>query len=238
MKRDGIKVLTWNCNGALRRKWSTLAAFDADLLIIQECEDPALAKDVAYLEWAGHYLWTGTNKNKGVGVFARRGHSLTPEPLDLEPLQLFLPCRVNGDWPLLATWATHANSPTFGYIGQLWKFLQAHSSFLEHPLAMLAGDLNSNACWDKWDRWWNHSDVVKDLNKLGLISAYHRHFGESQGQETRPTFFMHRNPAKGYHIDYVFSAPDWGVPSLTVADRDTWLALSDHLPVVATLPGT
>lgn len=67
--------------GALRRKWSALEAFDADLLIIQECEDPALAKDAAYLEWAGHYLWTGPTKNKGIGVFARifqkegqRGH--------------------------------------------------------------------------------------------------------------------------------------------------------------------
>lgn len=102
---------------------------------------------------------------------------------------------------------------------------------------MLAGDLNSNACWDKWDRWWNHSDVVKDLDRLGLHSAYHRNFGESQGQESRPTFFMHRNLAKGYHIDYVYSASGWGVPSLSVEDPGTWLSLSDHLPAVATLPG-
>lgn len=206
MSNSGIKVLTWNCNGALRRKWSALEAFDADLLIIQECEDPALAKDAAYLEWAGHYLWTGPTKNKGIGVFARRGLTLAAIRLAIQPLQLFLPCRVNDDWPLLATWTMHANSPTFGYISQLWKFLQAHSGFLAHPRAMLAGDLNSNACWDKWDRWWNHSDVVKDLEKLGLVSVYHRHFGEVQGQESRKTFYLQRNPAKGYHIDLV---PVW-----------------------------
>lgn len=78
MNRDDIKVLTWNCNGALRRKRTALDVFDADLLIIQECEDPALAKDASYLEWAGHHLWAGTDKNKGVGVFARRGLSLQP----------------------------------------------------------------------------------------------------------------------------------------------------------------
>lgn len=236
MSHNGIKVLTWNCNGALRRKWLALEASEADLLIIQECEDPARAKDAAYLEWAGHYLWTGPTKNKGIGVFARRGLSLKVEPLELQPLQLFLPCRVNGDWPLLATWTMQANSPTFGYIGQLWKFLQAHRGFLDHSYAMLAGDLNSNACWDKWDRWWNHSDVVDDLGKLGLVSAYHRYFEEGQGQETRKTFFLHRNPGKGYHIDYVFAAPGWGAATLSVGEQDAWLTLSDHMPVVATFP--
>lgn len=234
MSHHELTVLTWNCNGALRRKWSLLDTFDADLLIVQECEDPAMAKDPAYLEWAGHYLWTGSTKNKGIGVFARRGMSLTPEPLELQSLQLFLPCWVNNDWPLLATWTMQANSPAFGYIGQLWKFLQSHSDFLAHPRAMLAGDLNSNACWDKWGRWWNHSDVVNDLGTLGLTSVYHHHFDEAQGQESHKTFYLQRNPGKGYHIDYVFAGPDWGKGALSVGDRDTWLAVSDHMPVVAT----
>lgn len=238
MSSSGIKILTWNCNGALRRKWSALDEFDADLLIVQECEDPALAKDSAYLNWAGHYLWTGPIKNKGIGVFARHGLSLTPVLLEIHPLQLFLPCRVNNDWPLLATWTMQGNSPAFGYIGQLWKFMQAHSDFLDHPRAVLTGDLNSNASWDKRDRWWNHSDVVNDLGKLGLVSAYHRHFEEDQGQETRKTFFLQRNPTKGYHIDYVFAAPGWGQASLSVGQQDPWLNLSDHMPVVATFPAS
>ena len=238
MSSSGIKILAWNCNGALRRKWSALEAFDADVPIVQECEDPVLAKDAAYLEWAGHYLWTGPSKNKGIGAFARRGVSLTPAPLEIQPLQLFLPCRVNDDWPLLATWTRQAHSPTFGYIGQLWKLLQAHSAFLDHPRAMLAGDLNSNACWDQWDRWWNHSDVVNELGKLGLVSAYHRYFEEDQGQESQKTFFLQRNPAKGYHIDYVFAAPGWGTGVLSVGDQDTWLPLSDHMPLIANFPAS
>jgi hypothetical protein len=42
--------------------------------------------------------------------------------MDLMPLQLFLPCLVAGDWPLLATWTKQASSPNFGYIVQLGKF--------------------------------------------------------------------------------------------------------------------
>lgn len=236
MSSSGIQILTWNCNGALRRKWPALDTFEAYLLVIQECENPALANDVTYLEWAGHYLWTGPTKNKGIGVFARHGLSLRPVPLELQPLQLFLPCLVSDDWPLLATWTMQANSPTFAYIGQLWKFLQAHSAFLDHPRAMVAGDLNSNAYWDKWDRWWNHSDVVNDLGKLGLVSAYHRHFQEDQGQEIQKTFFLQRNPAKGYHIDYVFAASGWGSGMTSVGQPDTWLGLSDHMPMVVTFP--
>lgn len=176
MTEDSIKLVTWNCNGDLRRKFQALERFDAELLVIQECEDPEQSKDSAYLDWAGHYLWTGPSKNKGIGVFARKGRDLDLEPLFLEPLRLFLPCRVDGIWPLLATWTQHANSPTFGYIGQLRKFLQAYRDFLNHGKAVLAGDLNSNVRWDKWDRWWNHSDVVNDLAAMGLRSVYHQHF--------------------------------------------------------------
>ena len=74
--------------------------------------------------------------------------------------------------------------------------------------------------------------------KLGLVSVYHRHFGEVQGQETRKTFYLQRNPAKGYHIDYVFAAPGWGTGVLSVGDHDTWLPVSDHMPLIANFPAS
>lgn len=227
-----IRFVTWNCNGALRKKWEHLARLAPDIAVIQECEDPSLSKDAAYQTWAGRYLWDGLTKNKGIGVFAATGVLLTPVPLDTKPLELFLPCLVNDEWPLLATWTRQANSPNFGYIGQLWKFLQAHREFLRHPYGLLIGDLNSNTQWDEWDRWWNHSDVVRELADLGLTSCYHQHFQEAQGAETRPTFFLHRNQLKPYHIDYAFAGSGWTVRRVEVGDADTWLSVSDHMPLV------
>ena len=88
-------------------------------------------------------------------------------------------------------------------------------------------------CWDEWDRWWNHSDVVNDLKAIGLESCYHQVAGEDQGKETRPTFFMYRKVEKPYHIDYAFLSQAL-LPNakLEIGDIDTWLEHSDHMPVV------
>lgn len=227
-----MRVLTWNCNGALRRKFDYVAAFNADLLVIQECEDPARTVHSEYRAFAHNHIWAGPTKNKGIAVFARDGVKLDKVELSLEPLELFLPIMVNEHWPLLACWTRHANSPNFRYVGQLWKFLQAHKAFLEHPASVVIGDLNSNTRWDEWDRWWNHSDVVNELEAIGLKSAYHQHFGEAQGSETRPTLFHTRNIGKPYHIDYGFFGASWHVEDVCVGSPTDWIGISDHMPIV------
>lgn len=227
-----MKILTWNCNGALRKKHYLLNEFSADITIIQECEDPSCSKDIEYLQYAANHLWHGHNKSKGIGVFAKKEFKLESVELPLEPLELFLPCVINGEIPLLATWTKQANSPNFAYIGQLWKFLQKHKSFLRHPSSMVIGDLNSNKRWDEWDRWWNHTDVVSELSEIGLESAYHSFFSEVQGAELKPTLFLHRDRDKPYHIDYGFFGNVWEIEHVQVGDPDNWLAHSDHMPLM------
>lgn len=232
MVKSTLRIATWNCNGALRKKWGHLAELQADVYVVQECEDPNETRDQDYIAWAGDCLWTGPSKHKGLGVFAGAGIGLRAIEIDAKPLELFLPCVVNETWPLLAVWTKQANSPNFGYIGQLWKFLQGNREFLRNPNALLIGDLNSNAIWDEWDRWWNHSDVVRELSELGLESCYHRHYFEIQGKETQPTFFLHRKPEKPYHIDYGFAGSNWAVRAVEVGNVSDWLGDSDHLPLV------
>jgi exonuclease III len=226
-----LKIVTWNCNGAFRKKYHALEGFDADLLVIQECEDPSQTNS-KYSAWANNYLWVGGNKNKGLGVFAREEVTLTPLDWPHDGLRQFLPCRINDTFNLLAVWTMQANSPTFQYVGQLWKYLQVNKERMSDSEMVVCGDFNSNVIWDKWDRWWNHSDVVRELNELNIQSMYHELSGEAQGKETAPTLFLHRKKERPYHIDYAFASKallEGG--SIAVGEPDQWLELSDHMPV-------
>jgi hypothetical protein len=225
-------LVSWNCAGAFRTKFHALAKFDADLHVVQECEDPARSTHDGYRTWASNYLWVGNNKNCGLGVFARSGVRLDRLPLDSGSLELFLPCQINEAASLLAVWTKRANSPTFQYIGQLWKYLELHKQALAKAPLLVVGDLNSNVRWDKWDRWWNHSDVVRELSALGTESAYHHVRSVAQGAEPEPTFFLRRNMQKFYHIDYAFIPRAWlDGCSVSIGSAAEWIELSDHMPV-------
>ncbi len=244
-----MKIVTWNCNGALRKKIDEIDFLNADILLIQECEDPAQSTN-KYREWAGDYLWVGTSKNKGIGVFAKKGNKVTKLEWDGEfniqglpsksrslswktsDLNLFLPFMINDSITTLGVWTKGNDSQIFGYMGQFWKFLQIHRNELSNDKTMILGDFNSNAIWDKYDRWWSHSDVVAELAEIRILSLYHEQFNESQGEESSPTFFLHRKEEKPYHIDYAFMSNDMIKKStLTVGKREQWIGVSDHMPL-------
>lgn len=138
----------------------------------------------SHKSWAKDSLWAGSYKHRGLGVFSYR-----PQLVMLDwkrhGLELVLPFTIDNKLTALAVWARHANSPTFRYIGRLWKYLQAHKTRIEHHSMIFCGDFNSNACWDVWDRWWNHSDVVRELSSIGLESVHHYRTGETQGNRRR-----------------------------------------------------
>lgn len=226
-----MKIVTWNCNGALRKKFDALRGFKADIVVVQECENPESVKDSKYREWAKKCIWKGERNSKGLGIFV--GENVKIEELDwkTDGLKYFIACKVNNDFVLLGTWCHRANSRTFGYIGQLWKYLQIHKSKLKS--AIIAGDFNSNVIWDKLGRWWNHSDVVWELKELEIESLYHKYFKEEQGSESQPTFYLHRNLKKPYHIDYVFASKEFSksVKTMKIGRSNKWLEISDHMPV-------
>jgi len=232
-----MKIVTWNCNGAFRKTYQEIEKIEADLYIIQECENPEFTKG-EYTNWASSYFWHGENKHKGIGIFAHNGVEI--ECLDWQDngLQLFLPVRVNNQFNLIAVWTKQANSPTFRYIGQLWKYLELHKEKMAADPTVLCGDLNSNKIWDIWDRWWNHSDVVRELNAANIQSLYHLATSEAQGSESAPTFFLHRNLQKAYHIDFAFASEGMFNPqsnTVTVGNHNPWLEFSDHVPITFTI---
>ncbi len=232
-----MKIVTWNCNGAFRKKFENISALNADVYVIQECENPIESKDKKYQEWAVNHIWIGDNKNKGLAVFAK------PE-IRLERLEWtnqfrdhlvkhFLPCKINEEFNLLAVWTHRNNSPNFGYIGQLWKYIQINKDKLNDSI--IVGDFNSNTIWDEWDRWWNHSDVVNELEQLGIESFYHKFKREPQGKETKATLYFQRKLTRPYHIDYIFGSQKFinRIINIEVGQFDNWIVFSDHMPIIS-----
>ena len=212
---------------------------NADICIIQECENPELSQHSKYQDWAKNYVWIGDTKNKGLAVFARPGIELkkldwTNKFKDYN-VKHFLACRINHDFDLLAVWTHRNNSPNFGYIGQLWKYLQVNKESMKDVI--IAGDFNSNSKWDQWDRWWNHSDVVNELSELGIESFYHKYTGEQQGEETQPTLYFQRKLERQYHIDYVFGAKRFSdrLKKIEIGNSDKWIEISDHMPIICVI---
>lgn len=233
-----MKVVTWNCNGAFRKKYSEIVKIGADLYVIQECESPEKISDPDFHAHFSSMLWTGDSINRGLGVFATMNTTLEqltwPDIYEGKPVKHFLPCLVNGAYTLVAIWTHRNNSPTFGYIGQLWKYLQVNKHRISDK-SLLVGDFNSNPIWDKPSRHWNHSDVVRELESLQVLSLYHTHFEEDPGMESMPTLYLQRNLEKPYHIDYLFGSDPFvkNLKSIDIGNPRDWLSLSDHMPICA-----
>jgi endonuclease/exonuclease/phosphatase family metal-dependent hydrolase len=231
-----VKIVTWNCNCSLRSKKHLLDDIGADLIIVQECEDPSRSTD-DYRDWAGTHEWIGENEHKGLGVFARGSTRVSPLQWPAEGLHSFLPCQVNDQITLVAVWTKGGNSIR-EFVRQSLEYIELHKEKLAQPGTVLCGDFNSNSKWDHLRRKGNHSHVVSELRKLGIHSMYHELTKERQGEERTPTFYLNRKVDKPYHLDYVFASSDLicGAPSaLKVGTPDLWLEHSDHMPIIVEL---
>lgn len=118
-----MKIVTWNCNGAFRKKFDRISELNADIYVIQECENPTESKHKEYQNWANNYIWNGDTKNKGLAIFAKPEINLKKLNWSNEfkdhSVKYFLPCEVNSEFNLLAVWTHRNNSPNFGYMGQM-----------------------------------------------------------------------------------------------------------------------
>jgi exonuclease III len=235
------KIIIWNCNKAFRKKHEHIFKYNADIYIISECEDPNTVKYSEEFYKNNRYKWIGDNKNSGLGIFTKTDYNINEiEYLQQNDLKYFLPVQLsleNLTIELHAIWACQANSPTFEYIGQIWKYLDRNLSRIKNKNTILAGDFNSNSRWDVWDRWWNHSDVVNMLKSKNIRSTYHNFYNEDYGKESINTFYLQKNQEKGYHIDYCFMTNELidMVKNVEIMKYENWIKISDHVPLIISL---
>ena len=226
-----MKIISWNCNGKFREKFSAILEEDADIYVIQECENPAESKIKKYKEFAGeNYFWTGDIHYKGLGIFAKSNVKIEKIQDLNEEFKNFIALRVNDSFNLLGVWAMPK------YVEMIHDYFDANTELFDENLIM-CGDFNSNVIWDKEHKTKDKSGNDKNQTNLNiklensnLISVYHNLTNEKLGEEIQSTFFMYRHRDKSFFIDYVYSGAGV-VKDYEILDVEKWIELSDHIPI-------
>jgi exonuclease III len=232
-----MKLITWNCQGAFRKKADSILLKRPDILVVQECEHPDKLVFSLSVQKPNDFLWFGDNKHKGLGVFSYSEHRFQLFNQYNPDFKIISPISVTGgklDLTLFAIWANNKNDPKAQYIEQVWKAINHYEQLIDNGRTILIGDFNSNKIWDRKNRIGNHSAVVDKLAEKNIFSAYHKLHRQEQGEENHPTFFLQRNQAKPYHIDYCFTSKDLldRVKNVEVGTYENWITQSDHMPLI------
>lgn len=237
-----MTIITWNCNMAFRKKANVILQHQPDILVVQECEHPDKINFTTHLQQPTGISWFGDNKNKGVGIFCYNGFTCKLHKAHNPAIKFIAPLKIknaNSSFMLYAVWANNPNDKDGAYVTQIWKALAQYKNIIRKNNTFITGDFNSNTIWDKPRREGNHSTVVQLLAKKSIESTYHSFFNQQQGKEAHPTWYLHRNAQKPYHLDYCFASANLlqHLQAVIIGQAKFWLKYSDHMPVISKFSG-
>ncbi len=86
-----MKIITWNCNMAFRKKATCVLALNPDILVIPECEHPDKLLFPVDTPKPTNTIWFGKNRNKGLGVFSYGKFKLTLSDIHNPAIKTILP---------------------------------------------------------------------------------------------------------------------------------------------------
>jgi exonuclease III len=230
-----MKIVSWNCQMAFRKKAHLIQTMKPDILVIPECEHPDKLVGLGLHPTSS--LWYGNNKNKGLGIFSFGNYEMNMLDIHDKEIEIVCPVMVTSgfaQFALLAVWAQQSKDWDYRYIGQVWKAIHYYKKLLTENHSIIIGDFNSNVIWDKDHRLANHSMTVNKLKDLKLSSAYHDYFSCEHGSEQHSTFYLYKHEYRRYHIDYCFLSEYFGkrLLSVEVGEYSTWKQYSDHSPLI------
>ncbi|MBE7123132.1 endonuclease/exonuclease/phosphatase family protein [Bacillus cereus] len=230
-----MKLVTWNAAMRFRDKIEKILPFTADILVIPECEAPEKWRASKYQKAIEQFLWFGDNPNKGIGIITLNDtYQIELHPSYKKDFRYIIPLIVTGeqDFILFAVWSQNTKNRYDSYIGQIYKALEYYEPLLQEP-CIIVGDWNSNKIFDHIKRVGTHSEVVELLKGVGIMSAYHYHFNEEHGQESRPTHYFRKEKARPFHIDFLFASEIFlkQLSFFEIGSFEKWIKFSDHIPI-------
>ncbi len=238
-----MRLIAWNCNMALHRKYEALLSLAPDIAVISECAEPETVQ--AKLKGQSlptEVVWVGQNQHKGLAVLAFNDYKVSLLDSYDSALRYIMPVSIGGPhaFNLMAVWAQNASAGITrkDQPGPFRTALDQFKDLFTTSPTVAAGDFNNNVIWDRPGWPINQADAIEILATYGLVSAYHAVMHEAQGQETIPTHYWRDRKKDGptYHLDYIFMPRDWvnKLNEMSVGTFEDWCGnkLSDHVPVV------
>ena len=231
-----MKIISWNCQMAFRKKYKEVLSFQPDLLVIPECENEDKLQFGKLTPKPKDFFWYGDNPHKGIGIFSYADYSFKLSPLFNPAFRYVIPLEVSGlkEFTLIAVWAMpNKQNHKQRYIGQVWSALQFYKELLVND-TIIIGDFNGNQIWDKQSYTGNFSKTLHFLEELNFTSLYHSANKEQYGKETQATFYLYRNVEKPYHLDYCVAHKSiiQNGFNISIGTNDDWIKLSDHTPLI------
>ena len=216
-----MRLTSWNGSpGADPTRCLTLLdPLRPDVVTLQECRRPSRLDRTV--------VWHGPTEKQGVAV-ARRTSDLRVEPLTIPGLHpTVLPVLVSGPSPflLVGVW-THPPYHPVAYAS-----MKACVGVAARLPLVAAGDFNSSPRVSGQAR--TSPEFMKRMREeFGLVNAYHSHFDEALGEETRPTYYHQWKEAAPFHLDYCFLPETWAphIRAVEVGTFGEWPS-SDHRPL-------
>src|SRR5437763_1176809 len=119
-----MKIITWNCNMAFRKKADIMLTQKPDILVVPECEHPDKLIFKSDTPKPTDILWFGDNLNKGLGIFSYCEYRFRVLDVYNDRFKMIIPIAVSGGkfgFTLFAIWANNPNDRDGQYITQVWK---------------------------------------------------------------------------------------------------------------------
>lgn len=231
-----MRIISWNCNMAFRKKAGFILKEKPDILIIQESESQEKLKFTSNFEKPNDIFWFGNNQNKGLAIYSYSDFKISKLNCHNEEHKYIIPLSIkneNIEFILIAIWCQNPIY-TGNYGVHTWNAIQNYKDLLQNKNVILVGDFNSSSIWDKLNREANHSNIVNFLENYKISSLYHLFYNEKQGKEKQNTLFLQKNIEKKYHIDYCFSSEFFTnkLKNISIGKYNDCIMYSDHMPII------